>query len=958
MKAIVSITLIVLLCGINSTPINAIRICASRKKSIENLSLKQNAPSVPENIPNDSNIARIVTDDNIKFEKCTNFCHALWQEDKTANGTEIIILSQGCWKQSGEQKCETSECIALQRSTKALNNTKFCCCHGDYCNVNINSTNLLYSESKVHNSITTENNQPTTEYLEQSDSGRWMLIITSVLVCVLLVICIVALMVYRMYNTNMLTRLGKPHSYTDQFMDSAALRTGTYTVDHLKLTTIVGQGRYGSVWQGSMGDQDVAVKIFPSHYRNYFQNERDTYCLPFMEHPSLLSYYGVDERVNLEGSVEYLLVLSFAPGGTLTDFLRTHIVDWTTFCKMGLSMVKGLAYLHTDIHKGDKFKPCIAHRDINSRNILIKADGTCCICDLGLAVQIAGSKYYSNGEEQHAEIKSINDVGTLRYMAPEVLEGAVNLRDCESSLKQIDVYAMGLVLWELVSRCSDIYMPGSEVPQYKQPYEKEIGLHPTFEQMQVLVSRNKARPLLEGNLIDRPGVRLIRETMEDCWDADAEARLTALCIEERLSELQSHRVTMHFTDGSPMVNSHCTLVPSTTNSLYSEISHHDNAHVAHLSLHMVQDNSSNEGGIVENLITLSPSESIVHEHSFKNSNEVAIYNHTQALQPYQGRNPCMERNLMLQSDSFEELGCNGNVLVDKSMKHACNDQYRIVSEAQGLVSHDYLSQHTTQLTQLRPATPIPYVQNVISDDGTSYGKRKQTNVHEVCSQESPRKKLFGWPNFKKLLANKKMYPYNKYQIDREDSKSNLLSKQNVQIKTVETNVTISPGGKYVNGIITKPPGSATPLDKNDKNAVQIGKQKLENDNNTNIRPSTLPLVTLRNKKGENNLSRQESIDKFNEVFNVGSNVKVLKDPHMRIKTPGDLPPSVRKVRGRGQSTARFSLYDDRMMCNILSEEDDRSDRAIWNSVPFGMDFGDSDEKHSPAKLSTKNVTCF
>lgn len=55
---------------------------------------------------------------------------------------------------------------------------------------------------------------------------------------------------------------------------------------------VTGQGRYGSVWQGSMGDQDVAVKIYPSHYRNYFQNERDTYCLPFMEHPSLLSYYG------------------------------------------------------------------------------------------------------------------------------------------------------------------------------------------------------------------------------------------------------------------------------------------------------------------------------------------------------------------------------------------------------------------------------------------------------------------------------------------------------------------------------------------------------------------------------------------------------------------------------------------------------------------------------------------
>lgn len=340
---------------------------------------------------------------------------------------------------------------------------------------------------------------------------------------------------------------------------------------------------------------------------------------------------------------------------------------------------------------------------------------------------------------------------------------------------------------------------------------------------------------------------------------------------------------------------------------------------------------------------------------------MAIYNHTQALQPYQGRNPCMERNLMLQSDSLEDVGCNGNILIDKSLKHTCNDQYRTHTEAQGLVSHDYLSQHTTQLTQLRPATPIPYVQNVISDEGIpSYNKRKQTNIHDSTLQESPRRRLFAWPNFKKLLNNKKMYPYSRHQIDREDSKSNLLSKQNIQIKTVETNVTISPGGKYVNGIINKTSTSAAPIEKNDINIAQIEKQmQYENENTiSNARPSTLPLKDLRNKKRESNLSRQESIDKFNEVFNVGSNVNVLKDPHMRIKTPGDLPPSVRKIRGRGQSTARFSLYDDRMMCNILNEEDDRNDKAIWNSVPFGMDFSENDGNHSPTKLGTKNVTCF
>lgn len=32
-------------------------------------------------------------------------------------------------------------------------------------------------------------------------------------------------------------------------------------------------------------------------------------------------------------------------------------------------------------------------------------------------------------------------------------------------------------------------------------------------------------------------VHSLKETMEDCWDQDAEARLTAQCAEERLTEL-------------------------------------------------------------------------------------------------------------------------------------------------------------------------------------------------------------------------------------------------------------------------------------------------------------------------------------------------------------------------------------------------------------------------------------
>ena len=33
------------------------------------------------------------------------------------------------------------------------------------------------------------------------------------------------------------------------------------------------------------------------------------------------------------------------------------------------------------------------------------------------------------------------------------------------------------------------------------------------------------------------GPRSLKETIEDCWDQDGDARLSALCVQERLSEL-------------------------------------------------------------------------------------------------------------------------------------------------------------------------------------------------------------------------------------------------------------------------------------------------------------------------------------------------------------------------------------------------------------------------------------
>ena len=70
----------------------------------------------------------------------------------------------------------------------------------------------------------------------------------------------------------------------------------------------------------------------------------------------------------------------------------------------------GDAMFNLGLLLADKEKPAIAHRDFNSRNILIKDDLTCCICDFGFAMKILGSKFIRNGFEEIAEQSPISDV--------------------------------------------------------------------------------------------------------------------------------------------------------------------------------------------------------------------------------------------------------------------------------------------------------------------------------------------------------------------------------------------------------------------------------------------------------------------------------------------------------------------------------------------------------------------
>uniref|UniRef100_A0A8P4KQA9 receptor protein serine/threonine kinase n=1 Tax=Dicentrarchus labrax TaxID=13489 RepID=A0A8P4KQA9_DICLA len=441
-------------------------------------------------------------------------CFGLWEKSPPG---EVRLVKQGCWTHLGDhQACRDDRCVVTNLPPQMQNGTyHFCCCGSDMCNVN-------FTEDFPPPSPTTA--QP----ICKDTCLHKTVIITLATVSVLAVLAVAAFFGYSMMHGD-----GKQGLHNLNMMEAAGSES-SLDLDNLKLLELIGRGRYGTVYCGSLDERPVAVKVFTAANRQNFLNECSIYRLPLLEHDNIARFVAADERTGPEGRTEYLLVMDYYPHGSLSRYLSVQTNDWVSSCRLAHSVTRGLAYLHTELFKGDLYKPAVSHRDLNSRNVLVKADGTCVIIDFGLSMKLTGNRPARHGEEENA---AISEVGTIRYMAPEVLEGAVNLRDCESALKQVDMYALGLIYWETFMRCTDLF-PGESVPEYQMAFQAEAGNHPTFEDMQVLVSREKQRPKFpEAWKENSLAVRSLKETMEDCWDQDAEARLTAQCAEERLAEL-------------------------------------------------------------------------------------------------------------------------------------------------------------------------------------------------------------------------------------------------------------------------------------------------------------------------------------------------------------------------------------------------------------------------------------
>jgi len=217
----------------------------------------------------------------------------------------------------------------------------------------------------------------------------------------------------------------------------------------------IGSGAHGVVYKALFQGMPTAVKKFNNVYANKLQDfvqEASLGCL--LRHPNLVTAVGACTKLP-----DLCIVFELMPRGSLDQLLVQDSTQLTLplQIRLALDVARGLCFLHA---------AGVVHRDIKCSNLLVTQGMQIKITDFGTALPIRYTK-----DEQSL-------TGTPQYIAPEVFT------DFQYTIAS-DMYAFGIVLWQLATRRSpwssypNLYMIVDAVLQGKRPpIEKENTLYP------------------------------------------------------------------------------------------------------------------------------------------------------------------------------------------------------------------------------------------------------------------------------------------------------------------------------------------------------------------------------------------------------------------------------------------------------------------------------------------------
>ncbi|XP_029681753.1 anti-Muellerian hormone type-2 receptor isoform X3 [Takifugu rubripes] len=417
-----------------------------------------------------------------------------------------------------EKRCTDTTCKAqVFRNVRTFK----CVCNTDLCNSNVTWSQNARDES-----------QHASSYYKDETMTTALILIGILLALGLLIVAIQSRSFFTVKNKN---------SRSLDTYDFSLLRShrkkepSDIDATDVELQQVLCRGNFATVWLGTHQESRVAVKVFPASCKRKFTAEKEIYELPLMRHGGIVHFLGTARKPCGDS---WLIVLQLAENGSLRTFLRENSIDWTSSLKLCLSLSQGLAYLHSDLHRHDAHKPPVAHGDLSSSNVLVRADGACVLCDFGCSAILHS---FSGCHRQSDTTSPLNLVqwGTLRYMSPELLEGSVHLHN-KWYLMHADVYSLALLLWEIWMCCSDFSHGGDAPPRHQLPYESELGANVSIESLILRVCHMGMRPYIPQHWEALSQGSALEEILTDSWDSEPDARLSAQCVADRLVSLQSY----------------------------------------------------------------------------------------------------------------------------------------------------------------------------------------------------------------------------------------------------------------------------------------------------------------------------------------------------------------------------------------------------------------------------------
>ncbi len=208
------------------------------------------------------------------------------------------------------------------------------------------------------------------------------------------------------------------------------------TLGHYHIEARLGEGGMGVVYRArdTQLERTVALKLLgkrlPADDAARARLLREARSASALNHPHICTIYEVGEAGG-----EVYIAMEYVEGRPLSAVIPGQGLPVEQVLRYGTQMADALAHAH---ERG------VIHRDLKSSNVAITPQGRAKILDFGLAKRLRDEELEGVTRSAAALTAAGAIVGTLAYLAPEVLQGKP--ADARS-----DLWGLGVVLYEMAA---------------------------------------------------------------------------------------------------------------------------------------------------------------------------------------------------------------------------------------------------------------------------------------------------------------------------------------------------------------------------------------------------------------------------------------------------------------------------------------------------------------------------